>query len=412
LKRIEFRQQPLKQQWQSAQARLRTGGQSEPESFVFGLAGHIIHKADRQHPADALLRHELMAQRRFAQDFKTQVSRAVLGYYRWRGWLDLTEPIPNQIKQALELAEQFADRPASFSDQELMTHAVPQWVREQIAVAPEWVRAIQGEPKLWLRARPGQRSALAEKLGIAQAAPAGCGQHALPDTMLYQGNEDLFRRPEFHAGEFEIQDISSQVVGLLCEPRPGETWWDACAGEGGKMLHLADLMQNKGLVWASDRAAWRLQRLRRRAARAKVFNYRAALWDGGERPPNKTKFDGVLVDAPCSGIGTWQRNPHARWTTTVEDVRELSEVQLRLLTNVAKSLKPLGKLVYAACTLTRAETVEVAARVEKQLPELSPLSLRNPLKPNEPSQNQLWLWPQDCGGNGIFVAAWQRRSDC
>jgi 16S rRNA (cytosine967-C5)-methyltransferase len=409
-KRPKFHQQLLKEPLRTDRARLKIGGQSEPQSLVIALAGQIIHQADREHPADALLRNELRAQRRFAQDFKAQVSRTVLAYYRWRGWLDLNDPIPNQIRQALDLAERFADRPASFSDKELMTHAIPQWVQDQIEVVPAWVRAIQGEPKLWLRARSGQRSAVAESLGIAPAGPASCGQHALPDTILYEGNEDLFRRPEFHAGEFEIQDISSQVVGLLCDPQPGETWWDACAGEGGKTLHLADLMQNKGLIWASDRAAWRLQRLRRRAARARVFNYRAALWDGGERPPTKTKFDGVLLDAPCSGLGTWQRNPHARWTTTPEDVHELSEVQLSLLTNVAKSLKPLGKLIYAACTLTRAETIEVAMRVEQQLPELSRMALRNPLKPNEAPQNQLWLWPQDWGGNGLFVAGWQRRS--
>jgi len=185
----------LKRQLRDVPARLETGSQSESQRLVFALAGHIIHKADRQHPADALLRHELMAQRRFSQDFKAQVSRAVLAYYRWRGWLDLNEPIPNQINQALDLAEQFADRPASFSDEELMTHAVPQWVREQIEVVPAWVRAIQAEPKLWLRSRPGQRSVLAENLGVASAAAADSAQHSLPDTILYEGNEDLFRRP-------------------------------------------------------------------------------------------------------------------------------------------------------------------------------------------------------------------------
>ncbi|MGC8000561.1 hypothetical protein ACP3XN_24520, partial [Salmonella enterica] len=83
-------------------------------------------------------------------------------------------------------------------------------------------------------------------------------------------------------------------------------------------------MENSGLIWASDRAAWRLQKLKRRTARAKVFNYRVAMWDGGVKLPTKTKFDGVLVDAPCSGLGTWQRNPHARWTTTPGDVAELA----------------------------------------------------------------------------------------
>jgi 16S rRNA (cytosine967-C5)-methyltransferase len=120
-------------------------------------------------------------------------------------------------------------------------------------------------------------------------------------------------------------------------------------------------MQNKGMLWASDRAEWRLTKLKRRAGRAKVFNYRSAFWDGGAKLPTETKFDGVLVDAPCSGIGTWQRNPQARWTTVPNDVRELSEIQKKLLTNVAPSVKPGGKLIFSVCTLTRAETMEVVA---------------------------------------------------
>ena len=95
-------------------------------------------------------------------------------------------------------------------------------------------------------------------------------------------------------------------------------------------------------------------------SRAKLFNYRAALWDGSPRLPTKAKFDGILVDAPCSGVGTWQRNPHARWTTTPNDVAELAAVQAKLLGNIASSVKPGGRLVYAVCTLTRAETTAVA----------------------------------------------------
>src|SRR6185503_8199501 len=116
------------------------------------------------------------------------------------------------------------------------------------------------------------------------------GNPGLGDTLEYRGREDLFRMREFHAGAFEVQDISSQIVGLTCAPEPGETWWDACAGEGGKLLHLSDLMQNKGLIWASDRVEWRLKRLKLRAGRAKAFNYRSAIWDGGAKPPTKTRF--------------------------------------------------------------------------------------------------------------------------
>jgi 16S rRNA (cytosine967-C5)-methyltransferase len=224
----------------------------------------------------------------------------------------------------------------------------------------------------------------------------------------------LFKTPEFHAGEFEIQDIASQLVSILCDPKPGETWWDACAGEGGKLMHLSDLMENKGLIWASDRAEWRLKNLKRRAARGKVFNYRGALWDGSAKLPTKTKFDGVLVDAPCSGVGTWQRNPHARWTTNVTDVRELAEVQKRLLAHVASSVKPGRKLIYSVCTLTRAETEEVVKTFNEAQSAFEPLPLTLPPSPNKngralTSAATLTIWPQDFGGNGMFVAAWRQK---
>ena len=147
-----------------------------------------------------------------------------------------------------------------------------------------------------------------------------------------------------------------------------------------------------------------------RAARAGVFNYRAAAWDGGPRLPTKAKFDGVLVDAPCSGIGTWHRNPHARWTTTAEDVKELSEVQQRLLLHAAGAVKPGGKLVYAACTLAELETTRVVQGFEQRCPEFERLALSNPLAPKLPPSGPLFLWPQESGGNGMCVAAWVRTS--
>ncbi|MGH7972811.1 MAG: RsmB/NOP family class I SAM-dependent RNA methyltransferase, partial [Limisphaerales bacterium] len=287
-------------------------------------------------------------------------------------------------------------------DEDLVARAVPAWVKEEMEVSAEWARALQAEPKLWLRARPGQGRALARALGDCRAFGAG----ALADALEYLGRQDLFRTKEFHTGAFEVQDLSSQAVGLVCSPHPGETWWDACAGEGGKTLHLADLMQNQGLIWASDRAEWRLKILKRRAARARVFNYRSALWDGAVRLPTRTKFDGVLVDAPCSGIGTWQRNPQSRWTTGLKDVRELRRVQLQLLVRAAAAVKPGGKLIYAVCTLAGAETLNVAAAFQEQCPEFKPTLMNNPLVPGSAAGTQLWLRPQDFGGNGMFVAAW------
>ena len=134
-------------------------------------------------------------------------------------------------------------------------------------------------------------------------------------------------------------------------------------------------------------------------------------WDGGAKLPTKTKFDGVLVDAPCSGIGTWQRNPQARWTTTPEDVRELSEIQRRLLTHVAPGVKPGGKLIFSVCTLSRAETTEVAEAFNAGQPDFEPLTFPE-IKFNGrvvPGAASFTIWPPDLDGNGMFVAGWRRK---
>jgi len=334
------------------------------------------------------------------------VARLVFAWHRWRGWLDERLPLQKTCAQAIELQKRYNESPSSFSDADLASRAVPGWVCSQVKTSAEWVRTLQSEPKLWLRAGCGQGKRVASALGDCWIPSS----HGLADAIEYQGDEDLFRSPEFHAGEFEVQDINSQVVGLVCEPRAGETWWDACAGEGGKTLHLSDLMTNKGLIWASDRAQWRLNRLKLRAGRAKVFNYRSVLWDGGTKLPTRTKFDGVLVDAPCSGIGTWQRNPHARWTTMESDIDELAQVQLGLLVNAANAVKPGGRLLFAVCTLTEAETNGVAQAFQERHPEFKRLPLPNPFRPDSPdrSEHGLWLWPQETGGNGMFVAGWIR----
>ncbi len=368
------------------------------------FAAQIVARADREHPADALLRDTLRRERGLSRDAAARLSRLVFDTFRWRGWLDAALALPDQVRQAAKLAERFREQPGSFTDAELMANAVPDWVSQFATITPAWARALQSEPALWLRAKTGQGRTVAAWLGDCQPVPRA----ALIDTWRYEGTTDLFRTPVFQAGEFEIQDLHSQAVGWLCDPQPGETWWDACAGEGGKTLHLADRMQNRGLIWASDRADWRLRRLKQRAARAGVFNYRAAAWDGGPKLPTRTRFDGVLVDAPCSNLGTWHRNPHARWTTTPDDVRELAAVQLHLLAHAAPAVKPGGKLIYAVCTLTGAETAEVVEAFTRTAPDLAPLVLPPPFGPRG-GESHVTLWPESGGGNGMFIAAWRKR---
>lgn len=372
------------------------------ESRLLKIAEEVISKSDREHPADFVLRAELKRQRGLSRQSAREISRAVFAYFRWFGWLDPKKPLAGNIFVALQLGEKFSREPHSFSDEELRK-AIPAWTANCMEFSTPWLRALQSEPKLWLRTKRNRAEEISRTLG--DCFPVSDSQ--LADALDYRGEQDLFRTPEFQNGDFELQDISSQAVGVICDPKPGAAWWDACAGEGGKLLHLSELMENKGLIWASDRAEWRLKKLRQRTARAKVFNYRAALWNGGKNLPTKTKFDGVLVDAPCSGIGTWQRNPHARWTSSPEDVRELAEVQRGLLLRVADSVKSGGTLIYSVCTLSREETIGVVEFFAHQRKDFAPLKKTNPFLPSE-TANQFLFGPQDSGGNGMFVSCWRK----
>ena len=369
------------------------------------IVAEVIRRAGKAQPADAVLRDMLKHMKDLAPADATAVAKTVFIYYRWFAWLQDERAVKARIRLALSLDERFRLDPGSIPTAQLRARAVPAWVAECLDVSDEWLGSLLPDPKLWLRAKRGQAAQLAAKLTGAEITPL------LPEALLYRGKQDLFKTPEFQAGEFQIQDLASQMVGRLCAPAPDETWWDACAGEGGKTLLLSDLMQNKGLIWASDRAHWRLKLLKRRAARAGAFNYRLALWDGGAKPPTKAKFDGVLVDAPCSCIGTWQRAPHARWVTTMNDVNELSVIQRHLLAHVAPSVKPGGKLIYAVCTMSRAETTETMEMFTASQPDFEPLLFPD-IQFNHRRVCGAWsvmVWPSDLDGNGMFIAGWQRK---
>jgi 16S rRNA (cytosine967-C5)-methyltransferase len=367
-----------------------------PDQTTLNHAAQVIGVISADQRADTALRFYFERHRYLRPPARRAISHTVFVYYRWLSWLDAKASPQKRLEQAAAMHARFTADPKSVKAEALAVLAVPAWLKTEMELPPDYLRQLQRDPVLWLRARP----ATGAKLG---AALQDC-EHSTraPDALRFTGTKDLFHTEEFQSGAFEIQDLASQLVGHACAPKPGETWWDACAGDGGKTLHLADLMHNKGVVWASDRHDRRLAVLKRRAARAQLFNFRAVPWDGSARPPTKTKFDGILLDAPCSGIGTWQRNPHARWTTTPDDVRELAATQRALLEHVVGSLKPGGRLVYAVCTLSRSETTAVADAFAAAHAELEPW----PLFDAEP---RLTLWPQELNANGMFIAAWRRR---
>jgi 16S rRNA (cytosine967-C5)-methyltransferase len=373
-------------------------------SPLLNQAARILKLVQAGTPADQALRESLTQSRHFTAPLeRREISRAVFAYFRWWRWLEPKDSPQKQLAAAIDLQARFDKNPAAFKSEALAARAVPDWLKDEMDVPVDLLRQFQRPPALWIRTQLGSLQSVAERLGHC-LFPDGklSALSSQLSALSYTGLKDLYRTPEFQGGEFEIQDLASQLVSLACAPRPGETWWDACAGQGGKTMHLSDLMQNKGVVWASDRSERRLAKLKERAARAKVFNFRAAAWEGDANLPTRAKFDGVLVDAPCSGVGTWQRNPHARWTTTPKDVQELAIVQARLLNQVAGSIKPGGRVVYSVCTLTRAETTAVAGAFTASHPEFEPSSILG-------SPSAVTLWPHELNANGMFIAIWKRK---
>ncbi len=177
-----------------------------------------------------------------------------------------------------------------------------------------------------------------------------------PDALQLIERANVFRTQAFKDGLFEVQDASSQLVAAFLEPAPGMRVVDACAGAGGKTLHLAALMQNKGQLIAMDIYESKLKKLKIRARRNGVHNVDTRLIDS-TKPIKKLydKADRVLIDAPCSGLGVLRRNPDTKWKLEPEFLDTIRATQQDLLSRYSKMVKPGGKLVYATCSVLPSE---------------------------------------------------------
>jgi len=182
---------------------------------------------------------------------------------------------------------------------------------------------------------------------------------ALKDAIQLNERADVFKTQTFKKGWFEVQDTSSQMVTELLNPKPGLRVVDACAGAGGKTLHIASLMQNKGQIIALDIYKRKLQELKRRARRAKVFNIETRHIDNNKVIKKlHNSADAVLIDAPCSGLGVLRRNPDAKWKLQPDFIPKIKKTQQELLQAYTKMLKLNGTLVYATCSILPSENTK------------------------------------------------------
>lgn len=177
-----------------------------------------------------------------------------------------------------------------------------------------------------------------------------------PFALKLKERTNVFTTDEFKEGLFEVQDASSQKVAVLLNPQPGERIVDACAGAGGKSLHIATMMDNKGQIISMDIYESKLKELKRRARRNGIHNIETRLIDSTKviKKLNKSA-DRVLIDAPCSGLGVLKRNPDTKWKMNPEFIESIKATQKEILNSYSRMVKPGGTLVYATCSIFPSE---------------------------------------------------------
>lgn len=178
----------------------------------------------------------------------------------------------------------------------------------------------------------------------------------LPDALILSKRTSIFKSKSFHEGLFEVQDASSQQVAPFLQVQPGMRVVDACAGNGGKTLHLASLMNNKGKILALDNADWKLDEMMNRATRAGAIIIEPRTITTTKVVKRlKESADRLLLDVPCSGLGVLRRNPDSKWRLTPERIQEIKVTQANILEKYTQMLKIGGKCVYSTCSILPSE---------------------------------------------------------
>lgn len=218
-----------------------------------------------------------------------------------------------------------------------------------------------------------------------------------PDALVLVERKNVFLTQAFKKGLFEVQDASSQLVAPFLDVKPGQKVVDTCAGAGGKTLHLASLMENKGQIIAMDIHAHKLAELKKRAKRDGAHNIETRPIEGTKAIKKlKGKADRVLIDAPCSGLGVLKRNPDSKWKLNPEFIERIKKTQAEILDQYASMVKNGGKLVYATCSILPSEN---ELQVETFLKNHSEFTLIKELK----------VSPAASGFDGFYMALMERK---
>ncbi len=228
---------------------------------------------------------------------------------------------------------------------------------------------------------------------------------------LTESSGKIEKLPGFHQGWFSVQDSSAQLVSYLLNPQPGEIIIDACAAPGGKTTHIAELIGDVGEIWGCDRYTKRIVKIEENIARLGLKSIKVQVGDSRELSQFTNLADRVLLDVPCSGLGTLHKRPDIRWRQTPEKIKEITQLQQELLTNTATWVKDGGVLVYATCTINKPENEEIIQSFLTQNPQwqIKPPSAHSPCANFVISPGWIKIWPHQYNMDGFFMVKLQKK---
>jgi 16S rRNA (cytosine967-C5)-methyltransferase len=276
--------------------------------------------------------------------------------------------------------------------------SVPDWLYDlgQTELGDKWpavITALNEPADVFLRANELKTTTSDLKKRLAAEDIHANQVTGVPSALKLTERKSLFTSKSYREGFFEVQDAASQRIAPFLQVEPGMRVIDACAGAGGKSLHLAALMKNKGKIIAMDVHDWKLKELRKRAGRAGADVIEARLIEDTKAIKRLAgEADRVLLDVPCSGLGVLRRNPDAKWKLSLEEIARLQQVQSEILTSHSRMVKPGGKLVYATCSILPGENNRQVAAFLAANPNTWTL------------EEELTLLPDNNTGDGFYAA--------
>ena len=361
-------------------------------------------------PADRILADWFKANRFAGSKDRRAIRELVYAAIRACG------PVPESGRAAvLRLAEQeaaivplfdgsnYGPAPIAGSETAAEGGVAPEWLAQRLAAS-----GIAGDEAVALldRAPLDLRVNRLKATRAAIVLPEPATPTAAPDGLRLAAGTPVEQWDAFREGLIEVQDTGSQLACLAVAAQPGETIVDLCAGGGGKTLALAAAMDNLGRLIASDTDRSRLSRLAPRAERAGATRIETRLLDTNRESEALADLagqaDAVMIDAPCSGTGTWRRNPEARWRLDEGELNRLTALQARLLDLAAALVKPGGRLVYVTCSLLDEEGADQFAAFLDRNPGFAARTLDLPL--GRSRGNGVRLTPYHDGSDGFFIA--------